>query len=86
MNIEQLFPDEFENEMPPDTITEKLLPCPFCGRNEFFRDVRNFDGEIWVQVKCDGCGATGSDFRLTEEQFENQDFGAIYDNWQNRTQ
>jgi len=77
--------EDIENAISPDSIAEKLLPCPFCGQSEFFRVANNSWGRIWVSVKCDGCGAQGSDVPLTEEEFDNQDFKAVYANWQNRT-
>lgn len=51
------------------TVTEELLPCPFCGA-EGARMMRNFSraGDMdYYYLVCDGCGACGPSGRTKDQ-------------------
>lgn len=38
-----------------------ILPCPFCGTSPY---LYTRDGnDVFIAVRCNGCGATSADFR-----------------------
>lgn len=57
-------------------MTEKLLPCPFCGHAAEWNKEKNGDGSDWHYIACSECEAMGPYFKTRQEQI---------DKWNDRT-
>jgi Lar family restriction alleviation protein len=59
-----------------ETVSEDMLPCPFCGGEVEVREMMSDMGRQWFDVGCRHCEASGPAFEFDPEADEEREMTA----------
>lgn len=63
-------------------MTDKLLPCPFCGGGAEFSVGKTGDGKDWHYIECVDCGSLGPNVNYADHGIRLKE--ALADAWNQR--